>query len=105
MGNAMKPSASASGLYGRRWRKLRALHLLRNPLCVMCKEDGIIRLATELDHIVKHDGNLDLFYAWDNLQGLCATHHRSYKARLERGKKTTACDIKGNPLGALKHCQ
>ena len=97
------PSASESGLYGTRWRKLRRNYLTANPLCVMCKADGYTKAATELDHKVKHNGNKALFYDRDNLQGLCPSHHRGYKARLERSGKDTACDIHGHPVRSQAH--
>jgi 5-methylcytosine-specific restriction endonuclease McrA len=34
------------------WRKFRAVFLQRNPLCVMCKERGILTKATTVDHII-----------------------------------------------------
>ena len=98
-----RQSASKSGLYGTRWRKLRRAYLHANPLCVMCKEDGYVRAATELDHIVKHNGDRTLFYDRDNLQGLCASHHRGYKARLERSGKDTACGLDGHPVKPRAH--
>ena len=96
-------SASASGLYGTRWRKLRRAHLHLHPLCVMCKQDGYVRAATELDHIVKHNGNRALFYDTGNLQGLCSDHHRGFKSKLERSGKDTACDADGNPTRSQSH--
>jgi len=90
-------------LYGRRWRKLRTLYLARHPLCRMCKADGRISSATEVDHIQKHNGNPELFYAWDNFQGLCADHHRGTKARQERSGKVVGCDINGNPVERRDH--
>ena len=90
-------------LYGYRWRKRRTQYLAQHPLCVMCAEDGNVRPATELDHILKHDGDLTLFWDEDNWQGLCADHHRSTKARLERSGKVTGCDLQGNPIHELKH--
>ena len=96
-------SASESGLYGARWQRMRKAHFRKHPLCVMCQEDGYLRGATELDHIVKHNGNRQLFYAADNLQGLCADHHRGYKARIERSGKDRGCDIHGNPTESRAH--
>ena len=99
----MSKPASASGLYGRRWRKLRLAFLQENPLCAMCKADGHVKQATELDHIQKHNGDPDLFYDWDNLQGLCHDHHRGYKARQERSGQNTGCDANGNPIEHREH--
>ena len=76
---------------------------MSHPLCVMCKEDGETRAATEVDHIIKHDGDRTLFFDGNNLQGLCADHHRGFKAKQERSGRTSACDIRGNPKRPSKH--
>ena len=96
-------SASASGLYGTRWRKLRRAYLHLHPLCVMCKADGYVRAATELDHIVKHNGNRALFYDTGNLAGLCSDHHRGFKAKQERSGRVSQCDLRGNPVSTDSH--
>ena len=83
-----KPNAGASRLYGRRWRRVRALFLQQQPLCVMCQADGRLTPATEVDHIEQHGNNPRRFYDTDNLQPLCADHHRSYKAKQERSGNT-----------------
>lgn len=47
--------------------------LLRFPLCVMCKAEGIYRPTDEIDHVVPLSrGGSD---TEDNLQGLCEPHH------------------------------
>ena len=38
----------------RKWRNLRARHLAKNRLCVMCMEKGRPTLATICDHIEPH---------------------------------------------------
>lgn len=99
----MTTRAEKKRLYNTRWRKLRLLHLKAHPLCVMCTQDGRIAPATEVDHIIKHDGDRTLFFDKRNLQSLCADHHRGYKAKLERSGKDTACDAYGNPLNPPEH--
>lgn len=89
--------ASASGLYNSRWRRLRAQHLKANPLCVMCKRDGRIHPATEVDHIIKHNSDRALFFDPNNWQSLCSDHHRGTKARQERSGKLVGCDAQGHP--------
>jgi 5-methylcytosine-specific restriction endonuclease McrA len=90
-------------LYGRRWRKARALYIANNPLCVFCQQQGRAVTATELDHIKPHKGDESLFWDESNWQGLCRTHHDTTKARIERGGKDSACDVKGNPIGRADH--
>ena len=85
-------------LYGSRWRRLRLHYLAEHPLCVMCTADGRIKPATELDHIIKHDGDPALFWDVNNLQGLCRDHHGSTKAKYEASGKMVGCDASGNPL-------
>src|SRR5262245_31503499 len=55
-----------------RWRRLRQQVLDRNPLCVHCITPTV---ASEIDHIRKHEGNEMLFFDPANLQGLCPYHH------------------------------
>lgn len=38
--------------YDRRWRKRRKAWLTANPLCVPCKQRGIDKLATDVDHVI-----------------------------------------------------
>ena len=61
---------------GARFRRLRHSFLVRNPLCVVCGE-----VATVLDHIVPHRGDLDRFWSQDNWQGLCVRCHGRKTAR------------------------
>jgi 5-methylcytosine-specific restriction protein A len=46
-----------------------------------CAQCGIIQADLAIDHIVKHDGQPDLFWDRNNLQALCPTCH---------GRKTAA---------------
>jgi len=87
-----------ANLYGRRWRKIRAQFLSMNPLCVMCEQEGKTSPAVELDHIVRHEGNIELFHDINNLQGLCKRHHRSTKARQERSGRVTGSRMDGTPI-------
>lgn len=73
-------------LRGRRGVERRANWLRDNPLCVMCRAEGRTGVAVEVDHIVPlADGGAD---HEDNLQGLCAQHHREKTAAeaRERGR-------------------
>ena len=54
------------------------------PLCLMCKDEGRIQVATEVDHIkALKDGGDNSF---GNLRGLCVDHHLA-KTRADRGLK------------------
>lgn len=67
---------------GRRWRKLRAYFLAKNPLCKECKENDRITPATVVDHIkpIREGGGA---YDFNNLQALCQ-HHHAVKSGRER---------------------
>lgn len=57
-----------------RWRRRRADQLRIEPLCRMCKQEGITAVARVADHVTPHRGNLDLFWHGE-LQSLCFRHH------------------------------
>ncbi len=71
--------------YGYRWQVARAQFLKTNPLCVMCKAQGIYTAATVIDHIKPHKGNQDLMWDRLNWQSLCKAHHDSDKQRIDHG--------------------
>ncbi len=76
--NQARGSAASRG-YGHRWRKVRAAWLAGHPQCC---HPGCIQPATEVDHIVPHNGNYELMWSHNNFQGLCKPHHAA-KTRLE----------------------
>lgn len=60
--------------YDARWRRVRHLHLLAEPLCRMCQQAGRITPAVLVDHITPiRDGGARLDD--DNLQSLCRRCH------------------------------
>lgn len=69
--------SAASRLYGAAWRKARALFLSENPWCVHCLARGsnFKVVATVVDHIVPHRGDLKLFWDQENWQALCKPCH------------------------------
>ena len=58
-----------------RWQRLRRDVLQAGPFCRSCRDQGVKRLAVDVDHIVKHDGDAILFWDRTNLQGLCKACH------------------------------
>ena len=67
--------------YGRRWRRLRAAYLGRNPFCVHCEARGLLVGATDVDHILaKRKGGTD---HKTNLQALCHACHARKTAKGE----------------------
>lgn len=84
-------------LYDATWRRLRAAHLSAEPLCRKCKERGIVRAATVVDHVVPHRGDLTLFRDPLNFASLCTSCHSSTKQREERGRPKLGADRSGWP--------
>ncbi len=71
---AIQPSASARG-YGWSWQKLRREVLTGEPLCRLCRAEGRVTAATQVDHIrPKGLGGTD---DRSNLQPICDDHHRA----------------------------
>lgn len=77
----LNPDAWREGLttaqrgYGGKWQRYRAAYLAKHPLCVACEAEGKVVVATVLDHIEPHRGNMEIFWRPGNVQGLCAHHH------------------------------
>ena len=74
----------AHRLYGRRWSRARTAYLFAHPWCVQCKANGSLVPATQVDHIVPHNGNRAMFWDSRNWQGLCTSCH-SKKTSTEDG--------------------
>ena len=69
-------------LYNRKsWHILRANQLRQFPYCIICNTSRNL----QVDHIVDHKGDPDLFYDMSNLQTLCDVHH-SQKTGKEHNK-------------------
>ena len=72
-----KGTAAQRG-YGWQWAKLRKAMLAQEPLCRSCREQGMVTVATDLDHITpKAEGGTD---DPGNLQALCGDCHRDKTA-------------------------
>lgn len=68
--------------YDHRWRKRRRAWLSANPSCVSCKARGIVKAATDVDHVVPLSaGGVN---DESNYQSLCHDCH-SAKTALEDG--------------------
>ena len=86
----------------RRWRKLRAAQLDREPLCRMCRDRGRATVATVCDHVIPHKGDLHLFWTGP-FQSLCKTCHDSAKAIEEGRGVVVGCTADGRPLDPQSH--
>lgn len=72
--------------YGADWRRVRAAHLASEPHCRMCRAEGRLTAAREVDHIQAFHGVDDpLRLADSNLRSLCIPHHRARTARQAHG--------------------
>jgi 5-methylcytosine-specific restriction protein A len=67
----------------------------------VCVRLGIVRPATDVDHIKPHRGDQALFWGPENHQSLCGTCHDSVKQTFEKTGRITGSDAKGEPLDAL----
>ena len=75
-----KPTA-AKRITGRKLQSMRADLFKANPLCVECSKLGLVKLATQRDHIVPlAEGGQDVP---ENTQGLCDECHEG-KSLAER---------------------
>jgi len=78
-------AAPVKRITGRRLQAMRARLFARKPLCAECERCGIVRLATQRDHVIPlAEGGLD---DESNEQGLCdACHDVKSKAEAVRGR-------------------
>jgi 5-methylcytosine-specific restriction protein A len=67
-------SASSRG-YGKAWQKVRKQFLDTHPLYEGCMKEGRYVNTTDVDHIIAHRGDPNLFWDQDNWQALCHRHH------------------------------
>ena len=67
--------SAASRGYGGKWRKARLAYLAHHPLCRPCQAAKRVTVATIVDHIVPHKGDMRLFWDHDNWQPICQPCH------------------------------
>ncbi len=82
-GDQVRLKTSERG-YGYRWQQARLGYLRKHPLCVHCEAKGRVTVATDLDHIIPHKGDMETFWQSSNWQGLCRSCH-SIKTASEDG--------------------
>lgn len=93
----MRRAPPTSKLYNERWRRARRSFLASHALCVMCHKEGVATLATVVDHITPHRGDLALFWNTANWQPLCTMHHNKVKQGIEHRGFDTQVDKGGHP--------
>jgi 5-methylcytosine-specific restriction protein A len=75
-------------LQSRVWReKIRPVWLNANPYCEWCRLLGRIRVAEQVDHIIRPHGDRELQRDPSNFRGLCADHHQQKSLWERRGDK------------------
>ena len=72
--DSRRGSASQRG-YGSKWRTYREHFLRHHPYCAKCEANHVIALASVVDHIKPHKGDMRLFWSEDNHQSLCKPCH------------------------------
>lgn len=94
-----KRSGARERGYTAKWDKARKAYLSRNPLCVLCQQEGKTTAATVVDHINAHHGDWALFWDSQNWQPLCTNHHNSHKQSIEKGGHgRMGCNASGLPV-------
>lgn len=82
-----------------RWHKRRAHQLQAQPLCQRCIERDVLTPATVAHHIVKHDGDYQLFW-FGELRSVCKTCHDTIEQGIEARGYEAGCDADGRPVAA-----
>lgn len=80
-----RPNANQRG-YTYKWQKASKVFLSQNPLCRQCEKEGRIVVASVVDHIKPHKGNMKLFWDRDNWQPLCVNCHNRKTAKEDMGR-------------------
>jgi len=97
-----RPKTAERG-YGGKWQRARVAFLMAHPLCVFCEARGIVSVATVVDHIVPHRGDMALFWDRGNWQPLCKLCHDSVKQSREKSGQVHGCGLDGMPVDAGHH--
>ena len=88
------PHAYEPRYKSKRWQRLRLAVLQSSPLCVSCRDSGVVRPARVVDHIrpVRRGG---AFWDVHNLQTMCESCHNS-----KSGKESHGLDISQGDRGS-----
>jgi len=88
-----RPTSTQRG-YDWSWRKASQAYRKANPVCVYCRDKGLVSPAQEVDHIKPHKGIQELFWDESNWQSLCKPCH-SRKTAGECSFAGGGCSISG----------
>lgn len=79
-----RESSTARG-YGYKWQQARAGFLAKHPLCIKCQARGLVVVATDVDHIEPHKGDMAVFWDRSNWQAMCGPCHSTKTASEDGG--------------------
>jgi hypothetical protein len=85
-----------------RWRRIRRLQLLKEPLCRLCAQHDRATPAVCVDHVKSHQGDWNEFWC-SEVQSLCANCHNSYKALIEKRGYDPTIGLDGWPTDRANH--
>jgi 5-methylcytosine-specific restriction protein A len=68
------------------WRRVRAVVLARDPVCVLCLKLGRVTISTIADHIKERKAHPELALDADNCRGTCSPCHSQRTRLREQGK-------------------
>ena len=71
--------------YTNRWARFSKVFRMAHPLCEHCLVEGRTTASQEVDHILPHRGNQELFWSAENLQALCKACHSKKTATHDAG--------------------
>lgn len=80
------------------WKVTRKTYFEVYPFCIECKKAGLTVVATDLDHIHPWRSG-GAVWDWDNLQGLCHTHHSSKSGKESQALRRGSDDDDGHGGG------
>lgn len=79
-------NAERQRLYDRAWRKRRQIWLADHPWCESCLANGLYVPATDVHHVIRHEGDTHIFRT-SPLKSLChACHSAVTLAEVQTGR-------------------
>jgi 5-methylcytosine-specific restriction protein A len=87
---------------GARWKRRTAHQLRIEPLCAMCKVQGVIEPACIVDHAEPHRGDQNRYW-FGALQSLCVAHHNRSKQQIEVRGFSNEIGADGFPVDREHH--
>jgi 5-methylcytosine-specific restriction protein A len=90
--------------YTKRWERVAKGYLTKHPVCAQAgRHPNCTLMATQVDHIKPHRGDMYLFWDRTNWQGLCIGCH-ARKTRADQGLRERGwTDASGMPIGQPDH--